>query len=172
MQCDNLHWARYALPSLLLMLFIGQGCTMVDGNAVYRVDGRLVSSSGEKTNPLDGRKVVVRPVDRPFRPDLDIEESSPIYPGYVVTGDGGAFVSEIAGPRWGYTLFLGFIPVSGSTTPPVPDKLDEVVLYYRKHDGVGGWQSVTVHVPDNQQVQAKPGERWVHLGVVRVPEEP
>jgi hypothetical protein len=137
---------------------------MVDGAAVYQVDGTVVSSGKEEAVPAAGAQVVVMRAERQFRPEFDIDERTPGNKGFAVADARGHFSFDMAGPRWGYTLLLGIIP-TGDTKSPVPPVLDEVHVYVRTSRS-SSWRIVEVPTPLVIQSDSGPGWRLVHLGTV------
>lgn len=78
--------------------------------------------------------------------------------------EAGRFSMRFQGDAWGYALPT-FLPVD-PPEPPVPDKLNKIVLYI--HDPQG-WRIAEVPVTDDQQARAQPGVRWIDIGTVKIP---
>lgn len=146
--------ATALVPICLLMV----GCANVDGGTIYAVRGRLMRSGKPVSTGL-----VVANMSKAFDPyDLPSD-----WPGYGKPDSQGHFAVSTEGPGWGYTVFLGFIPV-GPTEPPVPPRITCMPLYYRDNND-SRWQRVPVYTDASTQEEAEPGKRAIDLGVVELP---
>lgn len=152
-------WAWLVPCSLCLQV----GCTMVDGNTLYRCCGRLLWA--DSSQPANGLLVVVagRPITAEQASSLLDTRSQTL-----TTDAGGRYAVGFPGVGWGYYLLLGFIPV-GQETPPVPPPLQCVYVYYALK---GTWKGQRVSLPDGSQTSAKPGERYLEIPDILVSRGP
>jgi hypothetical protein len=133
------------------------GCAMVDCAFTYHVAGTIVD--GDTGDPLSGKRVAAS--------REELEPGTPAdWPGWAVSDSTGSFTADlVTGPTWGYSLFLGFIPV-GSRVGPVPPPLDTFLVNAEGADGLR--HSYVVATPPGGQARTAPAERWLGIGRLSV----